>query len=82
MDHPTSSKKVVILDRRIQAAIEIIENGISGNLEIATVARQINMSASRLRHVFKTETGVSLNQYIKRTRMHEAETLLHTTFLS
>ena len=81
-DHPTSAKKFLVLDLRIKTAIEIIENGISGKLEIATLARQINMSASRLRHVFKAETGVSPSQYIKRARMHEAERLFHTTFLS
>ena len=67
---------------KIQAAIEIIQNGISDKLDIAMLARQINMSASRLRHVFKKETGLSPSQYIKLRRMQEAEHLLLTTFLS
>lgn len=82
MDHPAASQRRKILSVRIQAAIEIIQNGISGKLEIAMLARQINMSASRLRHVFKEETGLSPSQYIKRKRMEEAEHLLRTTFLS
>ncbi len=76
------SSKAVILDLRIQAAIEVIQNAISGKVEIETVARQTNVSASRLRHVFKAEMGLSLTQYIKRKRMQEAEHLLRTTFLS
>ena len=71
-----------ILNVKIQAAIEIIQNGISDKLDIAMLARQINMSASRLRYVFKKETGLSPSQYIKLKRMQEAEHLLGTTFLS
>ena len=67
---------------RIQAAIELVQNGISGKLDVAMLARQVNMSASRLRHVFKKETGLSPIQYIKLKRMQEAEHLLRTTFLS
>lgn len=70
------------MDQRIQAAIEVIQNGISGKLEIADLARQTNVSASHLRHVFKTETGLSLTQYIKVITMQQAELLLRTTFLS
>lgn len=70
------------MDLRIQAAIEVIQKGISGKVEIETLARQTNVSASRLRHVFKAETGLSLTQYIKLTRLQEAEHLLRTTFLS
>jgi AraC family transcriptional regulator of arabinose operon len=71
------------LDQRIQAAIEVIQNGISGKLEIADLARQTNVSASHLRHLFKTETGLSFTQYIKVIRMQQAELLLRgTTVLS
>ena len=82
MDHPTPSQRRNILNVKIQAAIEIIQNGISDKLDIGMLARQINMSASRLRHVFKKETGLSPSQYIKLKRMQEAEHLLGTTFLS
>lgn len=67
---------------KIQAAIEIIQSATSGKLDVPMLARQINMSASRLRHVFKKETGLSPSQYIKLKRMQEAEHLLQTTFLS
>ena len=85
MGHGSSSslsEGLKILNVRIQAAIEIIQNGISGELDVAMLARQINMSGSRLRHVFKKETGLSPSQYIKLKRMQEAEHLLRTTFLS
>ena len=82
MDHPTPLRGINILSLKIQTAIEIVQNGISGELDVAMLARQVNMSASRLRHVFKKETGLSPSQYIKLKRMQEAEHLLWTTFLS
>jgi AraC family transcriptional regulator of arabinose operon len=42
----------------------------------------VNLSASRFRHVFKEETGVSINQYLRERRLERAEFLLRTTFLS
>jgi AraC-like DNA-binding protein len=70
------------LDLRIQATIEVIRNGISGKLETADLASQINLSASRLRHIFRAETGLSLTQYIKVKRMQKAAHLLRTSFLT
>jgi transcriptional regulator GlxA family with amidase domain len=46
------------------------------------LAQSINLSASRLRHLFKDETGASLAQYLKTQRMRKAKQLLETTFLN
>jgi transcriptional regulator GlxA family with amidase domain len=42
----------------------------------------VNLSGSRLRHLFKAEMDQTPAQYLKTIRMSEAATLLRTTFLS
>lgn len=42
----------------------------------------VNLSGSRLRHLFKAEMDQTPAQYLKGIRMREAATLLRTTFLS
>jgi transcriptional regulator GlxA family with amidase domain len=46
------------------------------------LAQAVNLSASRLRHLFKDETGVSPAQYLKLQRMQRAKELLEATFLN
>lgn len=46
------------------------------------LAQSLNLSESRLRHLFKAETGVSPVQYLKAQRMQKARKLLETTFLN
>lgn len=49
---------------------------------INELAKSLNLSESRLRHLFKKETGVSPIQYLKAQRIESARKLLETTFLS
>ena len=70
------------MDRRIELTIETIQKRMSDNLDVNVLARETNLSASHLRHTFKEETGLSLNQFIRRTRMQEAKHLLTSTFLN
>ena len=42
----------------------------------------MNLSGSRLRHLFKAEMDQTPAQYLKAIRMREAAMLLRTTFLS
>lgn len=46
------------------------------------LAQSLNLSESRLRHLFKAETGISPMQYLKAQRMQKARKLLETTFLN
>jgi AraC-like DNA-binding protein len=70
------------MDSRIEATIETIQKRMSGNLDVHVLARETNLSISHLRHTFKAETGLTLNQFIKLTRMQEAKRLLTSTFLT
>jgi AraC-like DNA-binding protein len=42
----------------------------------------VNLSPSRLSHLFKRETGVPPQEFLKQIRMYHARTLLEDTFLS
>ena len=50
--------------------------------DLEELARLVNLSTSRLRHLFKSEIGKSPMQYLKSVRMTHAAMLLRTTFLS
>ena len=63
-------------------AIAEIENDLARAWDVAQLALLVNLSASRFRHLFKEETGFSINQYLRERRLERAELLLRTTFLS
>lgn len=68
------------MDRRIEVVIAKIEN--DPTVEFADLALLVNLSSSRLRHLFKKETGVTYKNYLRNLRLRAAEVLLRTTFLS
>jgi AraC family transcriptional regulator of arabinose operon len=70
------------MDRRIQTVGSAIEKDFRRAWDIEALAQLVNLSASRLRHLFKAEMGQTPTQFLKSIRMREAEMLLRTTFLS
>src|SRR6185369_13902937 len=70
------------MDRRIELVISQIETDVAREWETAELAALVNLSASRFRHLFKEETGLSLGGYLRERRLERAEFLLRTTFLS
>ena len=70
------------MDRRIELVIAEIDSDVTRAWETAELAALVNLSASRFRHFFKEETGVSVGAYLRERRLERAEFLLRTTFLS
>ena len=70
------------MDRRVQGAIAFIEDNLYRKINPDEIAQSVNLSYSRLRHVFNSEFGTSPMHYLKLLRMQEAKVLLETTFLS
>lgn len=68
------------MDRRIQAVISRMESEPS--VKFAELAEMVRLSESRLRHLFKKETGITYKQLIRDFRMRKAEELLRTTFFN
>ncbi len=59
-----------------------MEGSLHRDLSLEEMAQAVNLSDSRLRHIFKAETGLSFAQYRKSLRMRRAKELIDTTFLS
>jgi transcriptional regulator GlxA family with amidase domain len=68
-----------IRDARIRRAIEYLEGSEIPSL--SCVASALNLSASRFRHLFKSEVGVSPHQYVHLLRLQRARSLLQSSLL-
>lgn len=67
---------------RIKKAAVLIRENLSAGLSLHRIAQEVNLSTSRLRHLFKAEIGLTPAQYVKFLRMKLAQKLAATTFLS
>jgi transcriptional regulator GlxA family with amidase domain len=70
------------MDQRIQIIITILHGEIDQQRSLEELARVVNLSSSRLRHLFKDHTGLTPAAYLKTVRLEKAKELLETTFLS
>ena len=69
-----------IMDERIQIVRATIHTEFGRVLDLEELARLVNLSPSRLRHLFKTEVGKTPTQYLKSIRMQAAHVLIKNTF--
>lgn len=70
------------MDQRAQIVANLIRDELSGEVPLTEMATHVNLSPSRLRHLFKAETGMSPAQYRKLLRMQRAKELIEATFLN
>lgn len=71
------------MDRRVEKVVELIKKeDIEHAPSLKELARSMNLSYSRLRHLFKSEMGVTPTQYLRLLRMRQTQELLETTYLS
>jgi transcriptional regulator GlxA family with amidase domain len=64
-------------DFRIQQVLQAIESDPS--TRISDLACRVNLSNSRLGHLFKGKTGLSLNTFLSNERLEKAADLLRCT---
>jgi len=69
------------MDNRIARVIELLRLDVRRPPALDELAREVNLSSSRLRHLFKEETGLSPAQYLRSLRMERARELGEGTFL-
>ncbi|MBV8855415.1 MAG: helix-turn-helix transcriptional regulator [Acidobacteria bacterium] len=70
------------MDQRVQVIVELMKADPHKELSLDELSRAVNLSASRLRHVFKAEMGMSPARYMKSMKMNEARVLTENTFLN
>ena len=70
------------MDYRIETVLTHIQDNLQRTLSLNKLAKSVNLSPSRLRHLFKAETGVTPTQHLKRLRMQKAKEVLETTYLN
>ncbi|MBW4522533.1 MAG: AraC family transcriptional regulator [Scytolyngbya sp. HA4215-MV1] len=63
---------VVSLDGRSLAAIEFINQNISQTIQVINIAQHVDLSESRLRHLFSEQIGIPITSYILWTRIKVA----------
>src|SRR4051812_15000416 len=68
------------MDHRISCAISLIEKRFHRRLTLSEMARSVQLSPSRFRHLFKAQTGVTPAQYLKSVRMREAKKLMRRVY--
>jgi transcriptional regulator GlxA family with amidase domain len=70
------------MDRRVEIIRLALETDFRRSWDIVQLGQLVNLSGSRLRHLFKAEMHQTPAQYLRAIRMKEAATLLGATFLS
>jgi transcriptional regulator GlxA family with amidase domain len=69
------------MDRRIAAAIEVIQSDKHHRMRVSELARRVNLSVGRFARLFKAETSLSPKDYVRQLRLRRAKELLENTFL-
>lgn len=70
------------MDQRVKAVIAFLNGNLHHKLTASEIAQSVHLSPSRLREIFKEQTGKSLTQYRRGLQLERAKRLLETTFLS
>jgi AraC family transcriptional regulator of arabinose operon len=70
------------LDERVQRVLDRIANDLAGPHDLHALAREVNLSPSRLAHLFKQEAGDTIISITLTMRLRRAARLLEYTGLS
>lgn len=70
------------MDPRIRVVIAVMKNNLHGEIAMSELACYVNLSPSRLRHLFKDRTGLTPIQYLRMLKMQQAREYLEKTWLS
>ena len=70
------------MDQRIERVIALMTDDLRRGFRLSKMAQSVNLSPTRLSYLFKSETGTPPARYLRTLRMHDAATLLASTFLT
>jgi transcriptional regulator GlxA family with amidase domain len=80
--HSNAIPEGAIRNARIRIAIAFLESNLHRKITSSELAEVANTSSSHLSRLFKSETGLSPGEYLRRLRMEKARQLLATSLLS
>lgn len=70
--HLAAEESTLRLDSRVEAVAQIARSQVLSPRPIADLARQVGLSPSRLRHLFRQQMGLSLQRYLLWQRLFRA----------
>lgn len=68
------------MNPKVRATLSFVEDNLHRRTYVGEAAQLVRLSRSRFTDLFKSEVGMSLTQYLKKTRIKKARQLLETTF--
>ena len=72
-----------VTDTRVAAVLELLTKSADrSHVDFARLATSVNLSPSRLRHLFTQQMGISPMRYTKALRLQQAHQLLLGSFLT
>ena len=71
-----------MLDPRVTWAVAQMQSQMHEPLNMADLAVRVNLSPSRFRHLFTSQTGLAPARYLRRMRLRRARLLIERSFLS
>jgi AraC family transcriptional regulator of arabinose operon len=69
-------------DERVRRAMDFLDRHLADKVSLAQVGRAVGLSSSRLAHLFRAETGQTVQTYLEGRRMQRAGELLSRTGFS
>lgn len=79
---PLNNWNISKLDNRVANAVYYIETHLEEQLSNQTLANMANMVTNSFARLFRENTGLSIQQYIKKKRIDKALILLHHSVIS
>lgn len=68
------SNLVVTTNKVVSEVVEFINENFDKNIHLSDIAKRLSLSESRLSHLFKKETGISIHKFLMKKRlMHSKE---------
>lgn len=68
--------------KKVNLIINYIKKHYSENISVSDIANEVNLSESRVSHIFKDITGITIMKYIENTRINNSMKMLIETDLS
>jgi AraC-like DNA-binding protein len=68
-EHATSNCQLADIDHRVLKVLSLVETEWANQLKVRDLATRVELSPSRLSHLFKRELGVSVGQFVQSVRL-------------